>query len=271
MAQEAPAPPNTAYQIDRDSPEPAYAQLANILRCQIAEGFYRPGDQLPSEAQLCRRYGISPMTVRRSINYLSDQGVVNTEQGRGTFVRPLEMSSATFDLHELRDLFGDKTDAEIKLLDVRVVLADERTARKLSLAVGDPTIYIRRLFTQERQPIFYHRAYLVYDPKRPIVEAEMDVTSLRGLFSEVDHSLLKRGQITIETVLMNDEEAKILRTSLPAAAFYLEHLFYDFGDRPISWGWFIFRGDHLRFTTHLGIESATTNQSSPQDLRGVHE
>ena len=54
--------------IDRDAYEPAYAQLANILRRKISKGEFRPGDQLPSEAQLCRRYGISPMTVRRSIN-----------------------------------------------------------------------------------------------------------------------------------------------------------------------------------------------------------
>ena len=258
MAQEAPAPPETGYQIDRDSSEPAYAQLANILRLQISEGFFRPGDQLPSEAQLCRRYGISPMTVRRSINYLSDQGVVNTEQGRGTFVRPLELSTATFDLQELSDLFSNKSNAEIKLLDVRVVSADKRTARKLNISIGDPTIYIRRLLTQDGQPIFYHRAYLIYDPTRPIVEAEMDVTSLHGLFVEVDHSLLKRGQIIIETVLMNEEEAKILKTALPAAAFYLEHLFYDFEDHPISWGWFIFRGDHLRFSTQFGIEASGT-------------
>ena len=256
MAQEAPAPPETGYQIDRDSSEPAYAQLAGILRRQISEGFFRPGDQLPSEAQLCRRYGISPMTVRRSINYLSDHGVVNTEQGRGTFVRPLELSAATFDLQELSDLFSNASNAEIKLLDVRVVLADERTARKLNISVGDPTIYMRRLLTRDGQPIFYHRAYLVYDPTRPIVEAEMDATSLQGLFAEVDHRLLKRGQIIIETALLNEEEAQILKTTLPAAAFYLEHLFYDFNDQPISWGWFIFRGDHLRFSTQFGIETS---------------
>ena len=256
MAQEAPAPPTTGYQIDRKSTEPAYSQLANILRQQISEGFFRPGDQLPSEAQLCRRYGISPMTVRRSINFLSDQGVVSTAQGRGTFVRPLELSAATFDLQELSELFSNETNAEIKLLDVRVVSADERTARKLNISVGDPTIYIRRLLTRDGQPIFYHRAYLIYDPTRPIVEAEMDVTSLQGLFAEVDQHLLKRGQIIIETALMNEEEAKILKTNLPAAAFYLEHLFYDFDDQPISWGWFIFRGDHLRFATHFGIETS---------------
>jgi GntR family transcriptional regulator len=69
---------NDLYKIDRESYEPAYVQLANLLRRQIVDGVFRPGDQLPSVAQLCRRYGISPMTVRRSINLLADQGVVST-------------------------------------------------------------------------------------------------------------------------------------------------------------------------------------------------
>jgi GntR family transcriptional regulator len=241
------------YRIDRDSYEPAYMQLAKILRRLIADGAYRPGDQLPSEAQLCRRYGISPMTVRRSINLLYDQGVVNTAQGRGTFVKSLELVTANFDLGELRDLFLNSEEPNVQLLDTRIISADERTARKLELAEGDPTIYIRRLFTSENNPIFYHRAYLIFDPSRPILEAEMDVTSLQGLFTSADNTLIKRGQLTIEATLMNEEEADILQTPLPAAAFYLEHLFYDFKDCPISWGWFIFRSDHLRFNTQVGI------------------
>jgi len=73
--------------IDRTAYEPVYVQLVNILRRQVASGVLRPGDQLPSEAQLCRRYSVSPMTVRRAINILVDQGVVTAEQGRGTFIR----------------------------------------------------------------------------------------------------------------------------------------------------------------------------------------
>jgi len=254
MVKEGPAPPPDNDQIDRSSSEPAYAQLANIIRRQIATGAFRPGDQLPSEAQLCRRYGISPMTVRRSINLLADQGVVNTAQGRGTFVKPLELGTANFDLQELQDLFTNGSAADIKLLDVRIVSADARAARKLEIAEGDPTIYIRRLFSREGQPVFYHRAYLIYDPTRPIVEAEMDVTSLQGLFAYADNSLLKRGRLNIEAALMNAEEAELLGSPFPAAAFFLEHLFYDFDDQPISWGWFIFRSDRLRFTTQVGIE-----------------
>ena len=253
MNRESRQTPKDSYYIDKDSYEPAYLQLANILRRQISDGTFRPGDLLPSEAQLVRRYGISPMTVRRSINLLSDEGVVSTEQGRGTFVKPLELSAALFGLQELQDLLAQGTSEDVKLLDVRIVAADERTARKLEIPVGKPTIYIRRLFQLEGQPVFYHRAYLVYDPSRPIVEAEMDVTSLRGLFSHSDSTLLKRGQLTIEASLMSAEEAELLKINLPAAAFYLEHLFYDFTNRPVSWGWFIFSSERLHFTTQVGI------------------
>ena len=85
----------------------------------------------------------------------------------------------------------------------------------------------------------------------------MDVTSLQGLFANADNALLKRGLLNIEATLMNPEEAELLGSLFPAAAFILEDLFYDFDDRPISWGWFLFRSDHLRFTTQVGIQIAS--------------
>jgi DNA-binding GntR family transcriptional regulator len=238
--------------IDRNSYEPAYAQLANILRRQVAAGKFRPGDQLPSEAMLCQSYQVSPMTVRRTINLLAEEGVVSTAQGRGTFVKALELGRAAFHLQELQDLFNDPA-MRVKLLDVRIVSADERTARKLNLAVGAKTIYIRRLLTVNGEPAFYHREYLVYDPTRPIVEAEMEVTALRGLFDGTGSALLKRGELSVEACLLNEAEANLLQTPPPVAAFYLEHLFYDFDDKPVSWGWFIGRSDYLRFTTRVGL------------------
>lgn len=245
-----------ARKIDRASFEPAYLQLANIIRQQIGEGIFRPGDQLPSEAQLCRRYGISPMTVRRSINLLADQGVVSTAQGRGTFVKEIELSRAVFGLRELEDLFDLGSDGNIKLIDVRIVSADERTARKLDLKIGDATIYIRRLFTRGGTAIFYHRAYFIYDPAKPIVEAEMDVTSLQGLFGDGKNILFKGGHLTIESTLLTNEEADLLRQPMPAPAFYLEHVFFDYENHPTSWGWFIIPSNWLRFTTTVGINDS---------------
>jgi GntR family transcriptional regulator len=239
--------------IDRNSYEPAYAQLANILRRSMAAGILRPGDQLPSEAQLCERYGVSPMTVRRAINALADQGVVVAEQGRGTFVKPIAMGAATFQLKELQDLFNDTEHTTVRVLEARIVSADERVARKLSIPPGQRTVYIRRILRTDGLPALYHREYLIYDPTRPIVEAELEVTALQRLFSGAGETILKRGEISMEATLLNEDEACLLQSELPMAAFCFEHLFFDFDDKPISWGWFVARADRLRFTTQVGL------------------
>jgi GntR family transcriptional regulator len=239
--------------IDRNSYEPAYAQLVRILLGQIAAGMFRPGDRLPSEAQLCERYGVSPMTVRRVVNILADRDVVIAEQGRGTFVKPLELSTATFDLDRLQQLFRNEGQSRVELSEVRITSATERTARKLSIEIGDRTVYIRRLIFQDEEPVLLHREYVIYDPTRPIVEAEMEVTALRGLFSGGGESDLKRGDLTIDATVLTEEEATLLHSEVGVPAFRLEHIFYDFDDRPVSWGWFICTGDRLRFTATIGI------------------
>jgi GntR family transcriptional regulator len=244
---------NQSASIDRNAYEPAYAQLVNILRQNMAAGYLRPGDQLPSEAQLCARYGLSPMTVRRAINMLADQGVVVAEQGRGTFVKPVALGAATFRLSVLQDLFNDTQHTTVSILEARIVRADERISRKLAIAVGQRTIYIRRLLRTDGLPALYHREYLIYDPTRPIVEAELEVTALQHLFNGAGETILKRGEISMEATILTDEEAKVLQAAQPIAAFCFEHLFYDFDERPISWGWFIGRADRLRFTTQVGL------------------
>jgi DNA-binding GntR family transcriptional regulator len=239
--------------IDRDSYEPAYAQLVRILLGQIAAGEFRPGDRLPSEAQLCQRYGVSPMTVRRVINILTDQGVVIAEQGRGTFVKPLELGTATFSLDSLQQFFQEDSQTNVKILEARIAPATARTARKLKITVGDRTVFIRRLIYQETQPVLLHREHVIYNPTRPIVEAEMEVTALRGLFSGGGESDLKRGDLTIDVTALTAEEAVLLQTAAGVPAFRLEHIFYDFNNGPVSWGWFICARDRLRFTATIGV------------------
>ena len=242
--------------VNRRSYEPVYSQLVNILRQQIAAGALRPGDQLPSESQLCTRFKVSPMTARRAINILADQGVITTEPGSGTFVKAVGLGAAKFHLQELQTLFSDGL-TTVKLLAARVALADERIARKLAIPVGKRVLYLRRLLSRNGEPTFYHREYLVYDPTRPLVEAEMGVISLQGLFEGSGETILKYGDLSIETTILTDEETQMLQVPPLTAAFYLEHVFYDLDNHPISWGWFICRGDRLRFTTTVGIPEAS--------------
>ncbi|HEY3277297.1 MAG TPA: GntR family transcriptional regulator [Syntrophorhabdaceae bacterium] len=250
--------------IDRKSFRPAYIQLVQILSEQIGSGDFRPGQRLPSESQLCERYDVSPMTVRRAINILVDQGLVTTAQGKGTFVKPMELSTVTFGLDELRDFFRKNEQTKVKLLEVRIVKADANVAAKLNLSPGERTILIRRLIIKDDEPVFSHQEYIIYDPTRPVVEAEMEVTALHGLLTGSGETSLKRGELSIEATVLDDAQARLLKAPVMLPSFRLEHTFYDFEDRPVSWGVFICRGDRLRFVTVVGIPRAADFQGKEQ-------
>jgi GntR family transcriptional regulator len=69
------------------STKPArYEEIAADLRALIASS--KPGDRLPSDAELCDRYGVSRMTARQAVQLVATDGLIDRRRGAGTFVRP---------------------------------------------------------------------------------------------------------------------------------------------------------------------------------------
>jgi DNA-binding GntR family transcriptional regulator len=72
--------------IDRESVVPPWRQLADLLRERIASGEYRPGARIPSAASLAQEFELAPVTVRKAIVQLQDEGLLVSQVGWGTYV-----------------------------------------------------------------------------------------------------------------------------------------------------------------------------------------
>lgn len=77
-------------QIDRDSQDFPYEQLAQIVRARILSGEYQPGKRAPSLAELIDESGLNMTTVQRAMHLLRDEGYLIIRPGRGTFVAARE-------------------------------------------------------------------------------------------------------------------------------------------------------------------------------------
>lgn len=239
--------------IDRKSFEPPYAQLARGIRERISGGEFRPGDRLPSEPEFCAEYGLSRMTVRRALMELAREDVVEAEHGRGTFVKYPQLGAATFDLVELQRYLADPA-IEAQILEAHTASPPPvRVRAKLGVTEDSRVISIKRLLRRDDELLFYHSEYLVFDPTRPLVEAELGVTALRDLFSGTTRSDIKYGRMMLHASTLSEAEAAYLHERPGTTAWVIEHLFYDFANRPESWGRFIGRADRLRFSTIVGV------------------
>ena len=72
--------------IDRNSPLPIYHQLKTLIREQIENGVWGPGERIPTEQELCQLYDISRSPVRQALNELAYDGLLIRRPGLGTFV-----------------------------------------------------------------------------------------------------------------------------------------------------------------------------------------
>ncbi len=80
--------PTSPLAVDRESDDPAHAQIAQWLRAGIARGELSPGDRLPGERDLAERLGVSRMTLRQALADLETEGEIVRVAGRagGAFV-----------------------------------------------------------------------------------------------------------------------------------------------------------------------------------------
>ncbi|HEY8982822.1 MAG TPA: GntR family transcriptional regulator [Streptomyces sp.] len=68
------------------TPYAPYMRVLDALAAEIQNGTYGPGERIPSDAELCERFGVARMTARRAVGVLRERGLVRTEWGKGTFV-----------------------------------------------------------------------------------------------------------------------------------------------------------------------------------------
>jgi GntR family histidine utilization transcriptional repressor len=109
-------------------PAPQYLKVKTHLREGIAGGRWRPGERLPSEADLTETFGVSRMTVNRALRELHQEGLVERVQGVGSFVAQLHRIASTLtvrDVHEEIAARNHRHEASVHVLETIKASAEQ--------------------------------------------------------------------------------------------------------------------------------------------------
>jgi GntR family transcriptional regulator len=133
---------------------PRYVQAYSAMKDWIAQGKYPAGSRLPSEAELCKLFNVSRITVRAAVEMLEKQRLVERSQGRGTFVleNTIEAPSRgdfTELVRRLRTLSATST---LEDLEIHTRPASPEVATDLHLEPGEEVIQVSFVRYRDGEP-----------------------------------------------------------------------------------------------------------------------
>lgn len=141
------------------NPVPLWASIADTLRQDIAQGIWRAGARLPSEAQLATRFGVNRHTVRRALQALAQEELVHARRGAGVFVRAKPVRYPIGRRTRFRqNLLSDGRSPSRRLLGLSLQNASPVEARALALEDGAPVHVMEAISLADDLPISLARS-----------------------------------------------------------------------------------------------------------------
>ncbi len=233
--------------LQAESFSPLYAQLMAQIRLDIRRGLYPAGTRIPPEHELELNYGVSRVTVRRALQELTGEGLLERKQGKGTFVavpRAAVPERSFRGFHEICREAGKMPGTRV--LQVRESRADARDAQDLQIQEGDHLIECRRLLSADGESVILetNRFSMAY--------AWLENADLNGsLYRQLqDYGIRpEKAVYDISQKAADAEEARLLETEEGAMLLLLKEVVYDQKGRPLHSSFQLIRGD--RFTLRL--------------------
>lgn len=227
---------------------PAYQVLANRLRDRILQGKYPGGSRLPTEAELCKQHKASRITVRRSLQILEEEKLIQRRQGSGNYVCPqptrrIPVLDADFSGAVRRHA----PELRRTVLDHGVRPPTPEQAEALGLKSDQRVLVARRLDSIGREPVAFDDLAITIDFAQHVNAKLLKTVAFAEAWAEAESLSFGHVNQTIEAVSADDNDAELLRVEA-IAPLLLEIATY-FSSEGVALGTFAtrYRADHFRF------------------------
>jgi GntR family transcriptional regulator len=239
-----------------------YRRIASELRDQIRTGQLPPGTQLPTEQELAQRHGVSRNTVRLALGMLTNEGMISSSAGRGTFVR--DRAALTYHASRSEMTYSGEGDAYVtevrqqgrepsQTFRLQIVPAAADVAERLQIEEGASTIVRSLTRFVDGQPWSLQDSYYPMDLGQlaPELMSPSDVPQgTTSLLAEHGHAQV--GYLDeLTTRMPTPEEASTLDMAVGTPLIDYVRTGYT-TERPVRVTRTVFAGDRNRILYELG-------------------
>lgn len=226
-----------------------WKSIAETLRAEIARGHYRPGDKLPTEAELSARFGVNRHTIRRALADLAAAGLAHPRRGAGVFVagRPLDYPiGRRVRFHRNAAAAGFLPGRRLLRMETRH--ADAREQAALALPEGASVHVYEAVSLTDGMPVAIARSVFPADRLPGLLPRLAETQSVTAALAAEGVADYTRASTRITAKLATATQAAALRLAEGAPILRTEAVNVDAEGRPVEFGLTWFAGDRVALT-----------------------
>jgi phosphonate metabolism transcriptional regulator PhnF len=216
---------------------PLWREISKNLERRIEIKQLRPGDRLPTEYELSREFMVNRHTVRRALSYLQEKGMVETTQGRGSFVRrptsPMMLQRRPRFSEAVRREGREPSTRTLKL-DVRP--AEAKVAQQLGLKLGKPVVHLSRLLLVDGEPTGLSSHWFSFERFPTFIEMYRARGTITQTLIDSGAPDYTRKQTVISARMPTARESELLRLPRHVPLVMRRYLNIDGLGRPLEYG-----------------------------------
>jgi len=238
---------------------PKYLQIAGHIRDQIVRGDLLPGAEVPSERELSAAWKVARPTAARALQVLRAQGLVESVQGSGTYVRaPAAVPRARERYDRAAGGTGMYGIGEtVEFLAIDLVPAPAHVAEALQLEPESRVVRrARRLLNADRRPIELSTSWFagsLAESAPRLLEPERLVGGTARYLAEVTGRQATYGRDQVAARLATDEETRLLQLDGPAAVLVYRFTVYADDDQPMQTDDAVYPPDQWAFRQEYSV------------------
>jgi GntR family phosphonate transport system transcriptional regulator len=228
---------------------PLWQAIAATLQAEIRAGHYRPGDKLPTEAELATRFGVNRHTVRQALASLAEGGLVHSRRGAGVFVmaRPTDYRlGQRVRFHQNVLAAGQTPSRRISRAETRP--ADREEAEVLRLKAGEAVHVIEGTSLADGQPLAAFRSVFPAARFPALVQAVVAEGSITRALAGLGLTDYTRRETRLTAQLADPVLALALQVKAGTAVLRSVAVNVDEAGRPIEYGTTWFAGERVTLT-----------------------
>jgi GntR family transcriptional regulator len=233
---------------------PLYYQLKEELRKDILRGVFKEGDLIPSEREFAEKYRLSSTTIRRALNDLVHEDLLERKAGKGTFVRKQMVRR---DLKKVLGFTANMMEMGLtpstKVLNKEVVSADSFAREKMGLRRGAKVALIKRLRLANEIPMMLETRYIREDICPGILRYDL-ASSLWEVFEKRYGYKPHRHSQHLGVSYISGEPAKLLGLEDGSVVFLIRGVTYIKDGRAIECEESLYRSDKYDLAFDASLE-----------------